>query len=288
MSERGVFAVDRGIWDHPMFNTGEPFSRREAWLWLLSAAAWKPMTVIRSGRPIKLARGQLVHSLRFLAEKWVWTKSKVERFLIELKTETAIGTESGTGSTVITICKYDEYQKTSLPHRDAPETAIGTRSGHDRDKEESIQNIQIDSVANATAADAASEAAVRSDSEKPVYTDSKHELWGEGVPILVSLGLTDRAARSNIGRWLRDVSDDAQQVLGAIQRARDNRIMNPIPWITRALNTGHGNGQNRQNGGRINPFKATLDGLQRGFELEASGNDEACPPPPRLLSDGRR
>jgi hypothetical protein len=159
----------------------------------------------------------------------------------------------------------------------------------DTDTEEDTEKKEKkDSVANATAADAASEAVVRLEPEKPVYTDSKHELWGEGVPILVSLGLTDRAARTNIGRWLRDVSDDAQQVLGAIQRARDNRIMDAIPWITRALNTGHGNGQNRQNGGRINPFKATLDGLERGFELEASGNDEACPPPPRLLSDGRR
>lgn len=74
---------------------------------------------------------------------------------------------------------------------------------------------------------------------EPVYTDSKHELWGEGVAILRQLGLKDRDARSNIGRWLRDCRDDAASVLGAIQRARDNRVIEPIAWITRALQTGN-------------------------------------------------
>jgi hypothetical protein len=33
MSERGVFAVDRGIFDHSVF-AREPFTQREAWIWL--------------------------------------------------------------------------------------------------------------------------------------------------------------------------------------------------------------------------------------------------------------
>jgi hypothetical protein len=76
---------------------------------------------------------------------------------------------------------------------------------------------------------------------RPIYTDSRHELWGEGVQILVQLGVADRAARSNIGRWLRDARDDAQSVLNAIQRARDARVIDPIPWITRALTSNSGN-----------------------------------------------
>lgn len=69
----------------------------------------------------------------------------------------------------------------------------------------------------------------------PVYTDSKHELWGEGVPILISLGLPEARARSMIGSWLKQWHDDAQLVLGAIQRARDQRVVEPIAWITRAI-----------------------------------------------------
>ena len=69
----------------------------------------------------------------------------------------------------------------------------------------------------------------------PIYTDSRHELWGEGAPILISLGVVEKQARSMIGSWLKSTKDDAQAVLGAIQRARDHRAHNPIPWITNAL-----------------------------------------------------
>ncbi len=75
----------------------------------------------------------------------------------------------------------------------------------------------------------------------PVYTDSKHELWGEGIAILGQLGVPNKAARPNIGRWLRDSGDDAQVVLGSIQRARDHRVIDPIPWITQAIGNANGN-----------------------------------------------
>lgn len=77
--------------------------------------------------------------------------------------------------------------------------------------------------------------AIATGTDAPIYTDSRHELWGEGVPILVSLGVKEREARSNIGRWLKTMNDDAQAVLGAIQRARDHRIHDAVPWITQSL-----------------------------------------------------
>lgn len=85
---------------------------------------------------------------------------------------------------------------------------------------------------------------------RPVYTDSRHELWGEGIPILESLGV--KQSRPIIGRWLKDTKDDAQRVLGAIQRARDARVIDPIPWITRALiseNSRVRHGTHRNGGG---------------------------------------
>lgn len=72
----------------------------------------------------------------------------------------------------------------------------------------------------------------------PTYTDSRHELWGEGVAILVSLGEKEPQARKMIGVWLKQSKDDAGSVLSAIHRARDNRVHGPIAWITRALNNG--------------------------------------------------
>lgn len=140
MSERGVFAVDRGIWDHPILQSKEPFSRREAWLWLLSEATWKERSVYHDGRRFPIKRGQLAHSIRFMAEAWGWPKSNVSRFLAALKSDAMIGTDGGTGLTIITVCNYDSYQKVSLPNRDSDGTDTGTQTGQDRDKQEDREN----------------------------------------------------------------------------------------------------------------------------------------------------
>jgi hypothetical protein len=71
----------------------------------------------------------------------------------------------------------------------------------------------------------------------PAYTDARHELWGEGKPILLSLGVPERQCGQLIGKWLKATGDDAPGVLDAIQRAREARPHEPIPWITRALPT---------------------------------------------------
>jgi hypothetical protein len=133
MSERGVFAVDRGIWDHPVLASREPFTRREAWLWLISEAAWKPRRRRVGSSSVELDRGEIAHSVRFIADAWGWPKSTVARFLDALKTETMIGTRTDQGVTIITICNYDEYQRVSLPDRDKNGTANGTEVGHERD-----------------------------------------------------------------------------------------------------------------------------------------------------------
>jgi hypothetical protein len=122
VSERGFFAVDRGIWDHPMFASRGAFSKREAWLWLISEAAWKPHRRRIAGVMVELVRGQVSHSLRHLAECWGWSVKRVRGFLSALEEDAMIATSSGTGVTVITICKYNEYQRVSRPKGTATDT----------------------------------------------------------------------------------------------------------------------------------------------------------------------
>jgi hypothetical protein len=236
VSERGVFAVDRGVFDHPKFSDNKPLSKLEAWLWLLSTAAWKPVRRRISGRTIDLQRGQLVASTRFMATRWRWTEPRVRRFLALLKSdadnEAEVDTQTDAGITVITICKYDRYQRVSLPV-DAPadaarDAANDAPTTQERRKEEDTKDTK-GSEAKASGALA------------PIYTDARHQLWAEGVPILVSLGEKEARSRQMVGLWLKQTSDDATRVLGAIQRARDQRVHGPVAWITRALNNGSGN-----------------------------------------------
>lgn len=138
----GVFAVSRGIFDHEMF-AKEPFTEREAWIWLIGEAAWKAHRA-RAGRAlVQLERGQIAHSIRFMADAWSWHRSRVERFLGRLKTETMIETQTVSGISVVTICKYDEYQRVSLPTKTETETASETLPRQSRDRLEDRENIKL-------------------------------------------------------------------------------------------------------------------------------------------------
>ena len=119
----------------------------------------------------------------------------------------------------------------------------------------------------------------RSVPAEPVYTDDKHRLFGEGVPILIQLGLAEGRARQMIGKWLKDTRDDAHAVLGAIQRARDHRAVDPIPWITQALptSTKNKNGNGNGNGTLFDAARefsaavaARRAGIDRGEAVEAA------------------
>jgi hypothetical protein len=135
MSERGFFAIDRGVWDHPLF-AREKFSEREAWIWLISSAAWEPMKV-RVGRGwFDLARGQCAFALRFLAEKWMWSEPRVRRFLKRLTDDAAALVSATREATLITICNYNDYQlsrRTDVPASDA---AVDAKPTNPRRKEE--------------------------------------------------------------------------------------------------------------------------------------------------------
>lgn len=121
----GYIAISRSIFEHPMFREDRPHTRLEVWVWLISQAAWKPSGKRRRHSVVSLERGQLAATVRELGITWRWPKSKVARFLAELARENMIkadriglgtkndpkcGIKSSYPITVITICKYDEFQ----------------------------------------------------------------------------------------------------------------------------------------------------------------------------------
>ena len=108
----GTFSVSRKIWDHEEFMPS-PFSEREAFLWIISEAAWKPRNKRVGKIVVSLERGQLAHSTRFLAEAWDWSHSKVRRFLDRLEKRHMIDRIADTGVSVICVTNYDTYQLSS-------------------------------------------------------------------------------------------------------------------------------------------------------------------------------
>jgi len=144
MTARSVFAVDRGIWDDADFSD-EPFTEREAWLWLVSSAAWKSGRTRGNSGPILLERGEFSFSVRFLAERWHWSKDKAHRFIKRLENRDMIRDTSRDTSQVYSIKNYNHFQVVGVSKRDTVETQTATTTRHDRDKEETGKQENKDS-----------------------------------------------------------------------------------------------------------------------------------------------
>lgn len=127
----GTVNIPRDIWHDTAFKD-QPLTEREAFMWLVMEASWKPREKRIGNVVVSLRRGQLVASVRFMAEAWQWQKSTVDRFLKRLEKRDIIGTASGTVVNIITICKYDEIQ--NAPGKNG--TAQLPSVGQQRDKRE--------------------------------------------------------------------------------------------------------------------------------------------------------
>lgn len=105
----GYVKAYRARFRHHLFE-GERFCRGWAWDWMIAQARYEDGRESVGGRTIELRRGQFVASVRGMADTFGWGVATVDRFLTRLRGEGMIGTDTGTGKLVITICNYDHYQ----------------------------------------------------------------------------------------------------------------------------------------------------------------------------------
>lgn len=140
--------VSRQIFNHEFWTEERSFSRFEAWTDLLQTARFEEAETRKliGNTVVKWGRGELVASLRYLAERWGWSKNKVDSFLKLLISEQMIAkrTANGTPNTVITICKYDVYnsnKKSKGQQTGHERDRTGTASGQDRDKTKKVNNV---------------------------------------------------------------------------------------------------------------------------------------------------
>ena len=212
----GWYSVKRGMLDHELFAPVGKWSRAEAWLWMIEAAAMSETVIDIGGKPITVQRGCLCFSLRFLAAKWRWGVKAVRCFLTKLEAHKAIevsmvgskkGTQEGTGRTHIKLCNYDKYQ--------TPGHTKGTGRAQEGHKEEQITS----SVAKATAADAA--------------PDPVKVMFDSGRSLLMAAGKSRDAASKILGQWRNEYGPEA--VIAALGRAQREGAIEPVAFINGCL-----------------------------------------------------
>lgn len=112
----GWIKLHRQLAGNPMW-LAEPFTRGQAWADLLMLANYKPGHIRIAGQRVDVPVGAVSWSKGKLADRWKWSKGKLQRFLKELENDNQIIIKAGHRISLISICNYDQYQKNESPDR---------------------------------------------------------------------------------------------------------------------------------------------------------------------------
>ena len=116
MADKGWIKTYRKIQDCWIWLDKEPFDKRSAWIDLLLTANHADKKILFNGNLITVERGQILTSIRQLAEKWKWSYDKTLRFLRVIESDGMIHKDSDNFRTLITIENYEVYQE--VPNAD--------------------------------------------------------------------------------------------------------------------------------------------------------------------------
>ena len=111
---RGYIKLFRKLFDNDIWNNGESFDKRSAWIDLLLLANHKDNFVFHGMNKVIVKRGQHKTSVPHLQARWGWGKDKVNSFLDLLQKEGMIYYEKSRGGLyrglLITIVNYGVFQ----------------------------------------------------------------------------------------------------------------------------------------------------------------------------------
>jgi len=139
----GWFAVQRNIFDHDLFMK-EPFTEREAWMWIISKAAYEQTSHRIANEVLTVERGSFYCTQRELAATWQWGTTKVRSFLNVTQSQNMISIDNKTKKTLISVCNYEVYQSgqgLTKTQTKQPNYEIKTQPKHSQNTKEEINNL---------------------------------------------------------------------------------------------------------------------------------------------------
>lgn len=134
----GVFSMEeswiklhRKILGHWVYTRPEYLS---IWVYLLVRANWKPSKAILNGRIVTIERGEVLTSIRGMAEGSHTTQRTVRTFLTLAQQDEMIELKSDTAATRVKILNYNRLQEVPTSDRHTPDT----RATHGRHTPDTI------------------------------------------------------------------------------------------------------------------------------------------------------
>lgn len=133
--DQGYLGIFRKFFnEHEFWKEKRKYSKAEAWIDLMQSARYgeEPETLFDKRGSYVLEYGDVYISLRYLGERWQWSKNKVQGFLLYLeKRESILVKKRDSHRTVIHIANLKGYTEWIKGERDSE----GTVKGQSRDSE---------------------------------------------------------------------------------------------------------------------------------------------------------
>ena len=128
---RGFIKFYRDIQEHWIWQD-KPYAKGQAWMDLLMMANFAETKRERFGQIVTVERGQIITSEQALADKWGWTRRKVQRFLERLEADAMLTRKGSALGSTITIVNYSIYQGKGTTDGSASEQREGNECAHNK------------------------------------------------------------------------------------------------------------------------------------------------------------
>mgnify|MGYP003144147242 CR=1 FL=1 len=113
----GWVSLHRKVFENPIIKPKKPYSKFEAWCWLIIRANHSDNKFVLGNEIIKAKAGEVITSQKKLAAQFGWGNTKVRNFLKLLESDSMIVIKTTSKTTCLTICNYLTYQESQTKNK---------------------------------------------------------------------------------------------------------------------------------------------------------------------------
>ena len=142
----GWISLHRKVFDNPIIRPKKPYSKFEAWCWLIIRANHTDSKFVLGTEIIKASKGEVITSQKKLSLQFGWGNTKLSNFLKLLQNDNMINLKTTTKTTRITICNYLSYQDKEdkvkvKPRRKQDKPKMKSSTMNKENKENNVNNV---------------------------------------------------------------------------------------------------------------------------------------------------
>ena len=162
----GWISLHRKVFENPVIKPSRPYSRFEAWCWLIIKANHTDSKFVLGNEIIKAGAGEVITSQKKLASRFGWGSTKVRNFLKLLENDTMIAVKTTPKTTRITISNYLTYQDSQTKKK--PKT----------NRKQTADKLQTNTINNKNNYNNVNNVNKKDQFEDEVFTEKNQEKYG--------------------------------------------------------------------------------------------------------------